>query len=437
MIVSHNLKNPKAVGPLITSTLVDTDGNSQGNYNAASLKSTITWPDPASFNEPETEDVQNLADARYDVVNRAKLVEIAIGSPSSALSEYVSSQGETNLLIASPFGNWRDYNVNGFCQISDRVLLDAGDVSKLIQSGVTYEVNTLKDGLESSAVVKTLTNATNAINSVSESLSAITGKDLTGGANTKGDFISRWQNMPIYDPAKTKGKDVDSLTFTFRFGQAQLFSGEEEVVKPILALANIFLPHANGDNHKITGPFMSGIRAKGKFLTAFLNKGLPDLFEQLHNVDGASIAENGLDQVSGLVGGVNKLTEAVYNVQDIVAKEALSETSTIVGTIGGYVFGPLVATNISWNFNFDQVDEYGYPCEGVITFGNLAPVMLLTSGDVFRRWGYSTTKITPDGSPSQPALKQLKNSGPGTWISTKASDLAKDVGDFVKNRKGS
>ena len=435
MIVSHNLENPKRVGSLITSTIVDTDGKKLDNYNAASLKSTITWPDPASYNEPETADVQKLADARYDVVNRAKLFEIAIGSPSSALSEYVSSQGETNLLIASPFGNWRDYGVNGFCQISDRILLECPDQISKVGGGVTYSVSSLKDTVEGSDVVKTISNVANAVNTAAESFSAVTGKDLTGGANTKGDFISRWQNMPIYDPAKTTGQDIESLSFTFRFGQGQLFSGEEEVVKPILALANIFLPHTNGDNHKLTGPFMSGVRAKGKFLTAFLNEGLKEIFSNLKNTDGATVAEAGADGISGLVSGVNKITEAVYNVQDVVAKEALSETSTIIGTIGGYVFGPLVTTNVKGDFDFSQVDEYGYRCAGTIVFGGLKPIMLLTSGDVFRRWGYNTTKITPDGSPSQPALKQLKNSGAGTWVSSKMTDLAKDVGQFIENRR--
>ena len=434
MIVSHNLENPKKVGPLITSTIVDTDGKTRGDYNAASLKSTITWPDPASYNETDTADVQKLADARYDVVNRAKLFEIAIGSPSSALTEYVSSQGETNLLIASPFGNWRDYAVNGFCQISDRVLLNCKDQIEKVTGGVSYDVHSLRDTIEGSGVVKTITNVANAVNAGAEMASAVFGKDVTGG-NTKGDFISRWQNMPIYNPAGTKGHDIRELTFTFRFGQAQLFSGEEEVVKPILAMANIFLPHANGDNHKLTGPYISGIRAKGKFLTAFLNQGLSKLYEELHNVDGASVAANGVDAVSGLVGGVNKLTEAVYNAQDIVAKEALSETSTIIGTIGGYVFGPLVPGGVSWNFNFDQVDEYGYPCEGTITFNDLAPIMLLTSGDVFRRWGYSTTKITPEGNPNQPAWKQLKTSGPGTWISSVTTDIKTNVGEFIDSRK--
>ena len=435
MIVSHNLENPKKVGKLITSTIVDTDGEKLGDYNAASLKSTITWPDPASYNEQETADVQKLADARFDVVNRAKLFEIAIGSPSSALTEYVSSQGETNLLIASPFGNWRDYKVNGFCQISDRILLECPEKIKNVSGGVQYQATSLKDVITNNGIVKTVSNVANAANSFAEMASATTGKDITGGKNTKGDFVSRWQNFPIYDPAQTTGTDISELTFTFRFGQGQLFSGEEEVVKPILALANIFLPRANGENHKLTGPFMSGIRAKGKFLTAFLNQGLKDIITDLKSIDGAAVAAGGVDGVSGLVDGVNKVTEAVYNVQDVVAKEALSETSTIVGTIGGYVFGPLVATDINWNFNFDQVDEYGYPCEGRITFGNLKPIMLLTSGDVFRRWGYSTTKITPDGSPNQPFLKQLANTGVGKVVTSKITDLKTDVGNFVDARK--
>ena len=33
MIVSHNLENPKKVGSLITSTIVDTDGKKLDNYN--------------------------------------------------------------------------------------------------------------------------------------------------------------------------------------------------------------------------------------------------------------------------------------------------------------------------------------------------------------------------------------------------------------------
>lgn len=432
MIVTHNMEDPSKPGALLGSSIVDTDGTVPSKYNAGSLKSTITWPDPASFNEPSTSDVQNLADARYDVVNRAKLIEIAIGSPSSALTEYVSAQGETNLLIASPFGNWRDYKVNGFCQISDRVLLDAGDTINKINLGVEYSVSSVAKTTGETSIMKTMTNVANLVNTAAETIDAVTGSHIS--SQSKGDFVSRWQNMPVYNPAETKGKDIGDLTFSFHFGQGQLFSGEEEVVKPILALANIFLPHFAG-GHKMTGPYMSALRAKGKFVEAFLTKGVTNIFNKIKSIDGETVANSGAGVLGGFVSSINDITETLYEVQDITAQSALSETSTIVGTIGGYVFGPLCPANVNWEFDFSQVDEYGYPCAGKITFGGLFPIMLLSSGDIFRRWGYSTTATKVDSS-SGPLWEQLQSSGASEWITSKATSITTDINDFLNQRKG-
>lgn len=425
------MSDPSKPGSLLGSSIVSTDGTVPGSYNAGSLKSTITWPDPASFNEAATADVQKLADARYDVVNRAKLIEIAIGSPSSALTQYVSAQGESNLLIASPFGNWRDYKTNGFCQISDRVLLDAGDTINKINLGVEYSVSSVAKTTGETSLMKTMTNVANLVNTAAETIDALTGSNVS--SQQKGDFVSRWQNMPVYNPAETKGKDIGDLTFSFHFGQAQLFSGEEEVVKPILALANIFMPQFNG-GHKMTGPYMSALRAKGKFVEAFLSKGVSNIFKKLKNLDGETIANSGAGALGGFVTSINTITDNLYEVQDITARDALSETSTIVGTIGGYVFGPLCPQTVNWEFDFSQVDEYGYPCGGKITFGGLFPILLLSSGDVFRRWGYSTTEATAP-SDGTPLAEQLKTTEAGKWITTKATEITSDISDFISNRK--
>ena len=49
---------------------------------------------------------------------------------------------------------------------------------------------------------------------------------------------------------------------------------------------------------------------------------------------------------------------------------------------------------MSWGFDFNNVDEYGYPCEGWVKFDELEPIRYLVNGDYASQWGYTKSSST-------------------------------------------
>lgn len=388
MIVLHNNSDPSSVGELSSSTIVRSDGRVPSKYKAYHVSSTVTWPDPTAWNEESTKNVNNLSDARHDIINNAKYPDLAIGCPSSTLLKYVSKSGESNLLVNSPFGNWRDYTTNGFCQISDRIILNPSELK--FGNGVSYEVQNIKSLLGKGVMgfVKTAMDTANAV-----------GEALGMEGAESGEYLSKFQNVPVTSAGKAKTTGLTKLTFKFKFGQAQMFSAEEEVVKPIIALATLFMPKQSGSN-RISLPFMTDIRARTKMAKAVLDnldiKGL---------LGGVADFPNGADIVAGnasigggdrtLLEGMNDFASRLYATVDNAAMEALAETVTLIVRIGGMVTGPYVAKGVKWDFDFSDVDEFGYPCSGEITFDGLSQVFINCGGDIIRQWGYSTGETSP------------------------------------------
>jgi hypothetical protein len=84
-----------------------------------------------------------------------------------------------------------------------------------------------------------------------------TARVLRGNSNGA-TWISKYQNPKVFKNV-TEIKSDGNLKFVFTFGQAGLFSGLEEVVKPIIAIAGMFAPQmvksgTNGVGGLYSGP---------------------------------------------------------------------------------------------------------------------------------------------------------------------------------------
>jgi hypothetical protein len=91
--------------------------------------------------------------------------------------------------------------------------------------------------------------------------------------------------------------------------------------------------------------------------------------------------------------GFNSFTDALYKLVDDIAEECFKTTTTVTFIMGGLVQGPFVCKSISWGFDFDNVDEFGYPCEGWVKMDNLEPIRKYVNGDYARQWGYDVNLV--------------------------------------------
>ena len=111
MITVHNLTASGVAQPIKSTIINDShasdkksqpDGAIEG-WQVYSGKSTITWPSPTAVGEGATKTAEELKDANMDLVNRARYVEVAIGTGADDLSKVVAKTGATYLLSASSF----------------------------------------------------------------------------------------------------------------------------------------------------------------------------------------------------------------------------------------------------------------------------------------------------------------------------------------------
>ena len=413
MITVHNLTSSGVAKPLTSSIVYDkpvdsgekVTPNGPEGWKAFNKGSAVTWTSPATTSETNTNAAGRLRPATMDNINRARYVEIAIGTGADDLAKVVAKTGETSLLSASKFGNWRNKSTNGFCDISKRLYLQKDGASSISASySISYgSENVKKTVIDNNVIAKTVTKMSDMVNNLAataSSVAAMAGMDDKGlgKAAITGERMSRFNNFPVLKVASsTTTGGFDSIKFEFNFGQAGIFSGEEEVVKPILALVAPFSLKA-GAGHSIYGPFPSettakrqamlttlGILAGGKGSGMSLNMNAKD-FE----------GNNGF--LAKAVSSFNSITDKVYAAVDTIACDLMSKTTTLTIVVGGLVSGPYVVTGVKWDFDFNNVDEYGYPCHGTIEYSGLKPIRFMVASDYTRQWGYTTAesdKMTP------------------------------------------
>lgn len=410
MITVHNLTKTGVAKPIKSTIINDSHASDKQNapegaiegWQAFSGKSTVTWPSPTAINEDVTKTAGELKEANMDMVNRARYVEVAIGTGADDLNRVVAKTGATYLLSASAFGNWRKKSINGFSDISERLLLSTEKRPEANYS-IQYNTDTAKNAVLKNKLASTVSKISDAVNTF-----AATGGALVGGEGGKavmeatitGERASLYKDFPLIKPSEstTTASIGSNVKFDFKFGQAGIFSGEEEVVKPILALVG---PWAlkTGNYHSISGPFPTFSQASRIALlkTIDIIGGNDSLLKQ----DTKSLEGNG-NAISSAVTKFNSITDKLYGLIDEVAEACFSTCTTMTFIVGGLVVGPFFPKKIDWSFDFDNVDEFGYPCSGSITFGDLQPVRLYTNSDYARQWGYGVATTT-DANPAQKA----------------------------------
>ena len=72
--------------------------------------------------------------------------------------------------------------------------------------------------------------------------------------------------------------------------------------------------------------------------------------------------------------GITNLTKSLNELYST----AVGQTS-LTGAlfrIGGGIFGPVYISDVTWEFDYSQQDEYGMPYKGKITLGGIKPIII-------------------------------------------------------------
>lgn len=323
-------------------------------------------------NEPEA---LKLDDAYYNKVNIGKTCDIAV------LNKFDMAKEDITL---SKFGDWRKKDGNGLFNISPAVTL-LSDNTKF-KNGYSYVVQDYVSTAENSGGIKNYKSALDKIQSSmngANQFASLFNEDISSYYVPK-TFIPRYRNFKLMSDYKVE--NLDSITFNFTFGQAHLFSGEEEVVKPILALANIFAPFKQPDDDgNIHGYSSPALKTVNEFLTRFYTASssrLKGFMGQLgigNSESPGDSAKNAAKSIAKEVGSelsmtgkvselADKLKEAYLEAGETIAA-SLAQASTLFGLrVGLFIYPPFQVVGCKWEFDTENTDEQGFPLKGNITF---------------------------------------------------------------------
>lgn len=336
-------------------------------------------------------------------VNALKTVELSIvtsGFSSNATSWYAGEWGA--------WRNWFGKNSSMAVHPSVQLHLD----TNIIEMGYEYEFENLWEKVMGNKIVSTIDQAASNARMFADAV------DENHNSAQAGLMISKYRNIPVLKGVSSFNIP-SSLKFEFSFGSAGIFSGEEEVVKPILVLARALAPTLsyNSKTGKYDGNFVIGNAPSNEYALAKVVQGIWQNLTGVKQGEDANSQElfkiqgSGKDdlnaELSGQLGGnvttetekksmietvstavAQKLTElqnAIHDAFDSAAKSLLENNGVFKGIrlrIGRLALPPMIVKKVNFNFDFEKIDEYGFPYKGTLTLDGLETATVATSGSL-------------------------------------------------------
>lgn len=340
-------------------------------------------------------------------------------------SHYINSNKQVTFWIGSDpttqGGDWRNSNNNSLYTIDKNVslYLDTQEFDP------TFENN--YEDAKIPGTISTIINKSESILDLARSLK---------GSNLGQVYISKYSTPKTWK-STTPLKLESSLKFNFNFGSAGLWQGKEEVVKPILAIANIFAPKSVGN-----GMFSGPLPTNSGFLGAFLKGGLSSLKTSgaaaLSDVETDSSLSSDTKDTSATDKAIALATKVqiAYNSainqggMDVVKKAGYGSTSTkfFCMQIGKVRFGPATVGSVKMHFDLNNLDSDGYPCAGTLTLEGINYYAIATSSQIANLFNIDNVNHTDSST--------VKSTARSTASSTASSSTASTKDDSTVNKSG-
>lgn len=301
------------------------------------------------------------------------------------LFKNISFLKETQIGAKFPFQSWRHFvneheSIDTY-RVSEKIKLFL-DSSK-IANGYSYNLGTIQD-ITKSGVFGTLQNIAEGANQFTTLVKGYkgakedakkTGENFNFGSGLEyQDRVNIYKNVPYFQDISTSS--IDSLSFTFNWGQFGLYNCELEVVKPIFALAHCFGSSIDSYGY-IDTPFDAKFDVTTRAYSALFNTADDDtdagrnISSTLSNITNSNSNENSQESSTS---SITKLTQSLNELYTNVAGQTRVRAALI--RIAGAVFGPVYVSDVTWEFDYSQQDRYGMPYKGKITLGGIKPVLI-------------------------------------------------------------
>ena len=384
----------------IKNRLSDSGGDSKNDYEwgvndnpRRSLEANLYRTDHSTALAPNVADIspvrENLSleheDHVYPYINRFKDLEIAV---TGILDDGLMADDVNR----KKWGNWRTMNL-AKVQVHPNVRLITED--SVFQFQYTNDMSPSWEAIDSKGILGKITS----LKEMGVGIMMLAGQsDKAASAGAGGRAISRYKKTPAWGGTSPIELNT-SLKFKFQFGQYGIFSGEHEVVRPILALASLFAPIR-------AGAYMYGIAPTvPAFIFEYMYR-LPGVikntFENIQNT--MSNAGSGLgNKAAGVVQSLSDIESGLVRINEEAIRGALNRYGSrgLMIRKGRFTAGPVVVKNVSWEFDFNHVDEFGFPYAGSCTFGGLEGSTLASPWEIvktFRRVGTVGEDNTEEGN---------------------------------------
>lgn len=293
------------------------------------------------------------------------------------LFKNISFLKQTQTGAKFPFQSWRHFineheSIDTY-RVSEKIKLFL-DSSK-IANGYSYNLGTIQD-ITKSGVFGTLQNVAEGANQFTTLVKGFADSKTNGQSNNFAstleyqDRVNIYKNVPYFQDISTSS--IDSLSFTFNWGQFGLYNCELEVVKPIFALAHCFGSSIDSYGY-IDTPFDAKFDVTTRAYSALFDTAKEDkngaISSTLSNI--ASPNENSQESSTS---SITKRTQSLNELYTNVAGQTRVRAALI--RIAGAVFGPVYVSDVTWEFDYSQQDRYGMPYKGKITLGGIKPVLI-------------------------------------------------------------
>lgn len=287
------------------------------------------------------------------------------------LPERFNLAREVNLWIGNSTasrGDWHKASVNKMCEVSPRVRLYCENIDNI---GLKYS--------QKVGAAQEFAPFSNIMGDVKKTIEGANALGLGGSVGI--NRFTPYDKPPIFEgvePLTMQG----NMKFQFHFGQAGLFSGLEEVVKPIYAILSMF---ALGDKDSVHSfadlPFPTSAQFTIQWLSsAFTTLKNSNLVEKVKSAfkggQEASPSENGaVKTASGVVDAAAQVYNTYFNAitaggQAIFKNKDLKWNLAYFQT-GNFTFGPLIVQEFSWGLDMQNIDDEGFPISGFVELGGL------------------------------------------------------------------
>jgi len=315
----------------------------------------------------------------YPYVNKFKTLEIAV----TGMTQTVNVDDEKR------WGNWRTMNLAGV-KVSPHIYLQSEE-SKF-EFSFSNEVKAAWETLKSQGVLSKITQ----VKEMGAGIAMMAGKGAAINEKAGGKMISKYEKAPAW-VSSSPIKMSTSLKLKFQFGQYGIFSGEHEVVRPILALASLFAPSVNGKYYRGIAP------TPPVFMLTYLKKLAENVFrgkDMGEMLKGYGAQLGGSSGIGGfaaeVVNIISDIEERLIEHNENVIDEALKTFGSrgLMIRKGRFAVGPFVVKDVNWDYDFTEVDEFGFPYAGSVTFSGLEGVFMISPWEIVKNFKLIST--TPD-----------------------------------------